>query len=301
MKKTWIVGTRGSKLALTQTNLVITRLKAMYPACEFTINIIKTTGDTVWDTPLYAIGEKGLFIKEIEDALIRDEADFAVHSMKDLPTDLPEGLAISAILEREDPRDTFISDKFNKLVDTPMGAKIGTSSMRRKAQLLAFRKDLTIVPLRGNVDTRLRKLRDENLDGIILAHAGVKRMGFGDQVKEVLPLEIMVPPCGQGAIGIETRINDEAQDLVQPLNDAPTAAEVSLERRFQLGVGGGCSIPLGVNASIDGDEVTIHAVFGRDDGSLIFKDRSSGSAESGVALVDVLLARLREKQKSPIF
>jgi hydroxymethylbilane synthase len=250
----------------------------------------------VWDTPLYAIGEKGLFIKEIEDALLNGSADIAVHSMKDLPTDLPEGLAISAILEREDPRDAFISEKYDKLADTPMGAKIGTSSMRRKAQLLAFRKDLTIVPLRGNVDTRLRKLRDENLDGIILAYAGVKRMGFTDRVRQVLPLDIMVPPCGQGAIGIETRINDEATALVKPLNNPTTATEVRLERQFQLGVGGGCSIPLGVNAAIVGDEVMIHAVFGTEDGTLIFKDHSSGTAESGAALVETLLARLRQKQ-----
>jgi hydroxymethylbilane synthase len=298
MKKTWTVGTRGSKLALTQTNLVIARLKTLYPECEFTINIIKTTGDTVWDTPLYDIGEKGLFIKEIEDALLNGGADIAVHSMKDLPTDLPEGLAISAILEREDPRDTFISEKYNRLSDVPVGARIGTSSMRRKAQLLAYRKDLTIVPLRGNVDTRLRKLKDENLDGIILAYAGVRRMGFADQVRQVLPLDIMVPPCGQGAIGIETRRDDEATALVKPLNDAVTATEVSLERQFQLGVGGGCSIPLGVNAAIVGDTVTIHAVFGAEDGTLIFKDKVSDKLEQGTTLVDWLLTRLREKQKT---
>jgi hydroxymethylbilane synthase len=294
MKKTWIVGTRGSKLALTQTNLVIARLAAIYPDCEFTINIIKTTGDTVWDTPLYAIGEKGLFIKEIEDALIRGEADFAVHSMKDLPTDLPEGLTISAILEREDPRDTFISLRYDKLSDTPTGAKIGTSSMRRKAQLLAYRKDLTIVPLRGNVDTRLRKLKEEDLDGIILAYAGVKRMGFGDQVKEVLPLEIMVPPCGQGAIGIETRSNDEAAELVSVLNHDGTAYEVLLERQFQLGVGGGCSIPLGVNTHLEDSSVTVHAVFGTEDGTIIFKDNAAGVKDEGVMLVEGLLEILRK-------
>jgi hydroxymethylbilane synthase len=292
MKKTWIVGTRGSKLALTQTNLVIGRLQNIYPDHEFSIKIIKTTGDSVWNTPLYLIGEKGLFIKEIEDALVKGEADIAVHSMKDLPTDLLGGLAISAILEREDPRDTFISLKYDKLADTPQGARIGTSSMRRKAQLLAYRRDFDIVSLRGNVDTRLRKLEEEDLDGIILAYAGVKRMGFADRVKEVLPLDLMVSPSGQGAIGIETRAADDAANLVRPLNDAPTEYEVSLERAFQTGVGGGCSVPLGVNASFREGRVAINAVFGAEDGTIIFRDRAEGAKAEGEKMMSGLLEKL---------
>lgn len=293
MKKKWIVGTRGSRLALVQTELVIARLKGLYPDAEFGISIIKTTGDSVWNTPLHLIGEKGLFIKEIEDALVRGEADLAVHSMKDLPTELAGGLSISAILEREDPRDTFISLKHDRLADTPEEARIGTSSMRRKAQLLAFRKSFDIIPVRGNVDTRLRKLAEQDLDGIILALAGVRRMGFADRVKEVIPFEVMVPPCGQGAIGIETRAGGEAAGLVRPLNDERTAFEVGLERQFQTGVGGGCSVPLGVNASLENGRVAIHAVFGAEDGTIIFRERIEGEKGEGEALVEALLERLR--------
>jgi hydroxymethylbilane synthase len=293
MKKKWTVGTRGSKLALVQTELVISKLKALYPDMEFGINIIKTTGDSVWNTPLYLIGEKGLFIKEIEEALVRGDADLAVHSMKDLPTELQDGLAISAILEREDPRDTFISLKYDRLADTPQGARIGTSSMRRKAQLLALRKDFEIIPLRGNVDTRLRKLTEQDLDGIILAHAGVKRTGFGDRVREVLPFDVMISPSGQGAIGIETRAGNEAAGLVRPLDHEATAFEVTLERQFQIGVGGGCSVPLGINAGLENGRVTLHAVFGAEDGTIIFRERAEGPKEEGKALVEQLLRGLK--------
>jgi hydroxymethylbilane synthase len=296
MKKKWTVGTRGSKLALTQTELVIGRLQVLYPDFEFSINIIKTTGDSVWNTPLYLIGEKGLFIKEIEEALVRGEADLAVHSMKDLPTELLGGLTISAVLEREDPRDAFISLKYDRLADTPQGAKIGTSSMRRKAQLLALRKDFDIIALRGNVDTRLRKLEEQDLDGIILAHAGIRRMGFADRAKEILPFSIMVPPSGQGAIGIETRTGDEAAEMVRPLDDASTAFEVSLERKFQVGVGGGCSVPLGINASLRGDRVTIHAVFGTEDGTIVFKESGERQKDDGETLIESLLEGLRHAQ-----
>jgi hydroxymethylbilane synthase len=296
MKTKWIVGTRGSKLALTQTNLVISRLQSLYPDHEFTIRIIKTTGDSVWNTPLYLIGEKGLFIKEIEDALARGEADIAVHSMKDLPTELLGGLAMSAVLEREDPRDTFISLKYDRLSETPTGARIGTSSMRRKAQLLAYRKDLEIVSLRGNVDTRLKKLEEQGLDGIILAYAGVRRMGFADRVREVLTMDVMVSPSGQGAIGIETRADDEAADLVRPLEDQNTRFEVNLERIFQAGVGGGCSVPLGVNVSLHENHVSIRAIFGAEDGTIIFKEQAEGSKDDAENLVKRLLKGLKQAQ-----
>ena len=181
------------------------RFAGLYPGCDFSVKTIKTTGDSVWNTPLYLIGEKGLFIKEIEEALAAGEIDLAVHSIKDLPTELLGGLSLSAVLEREDPRDTFISLKHAALADVPLGARVGTSSMRRKSQLLAFRPDLEITPLRGNVDTRVRKLQEQDLDAVILAYAGVKRMGLEARVREVLSLDVMIPACGQGAIGIETR------------------------------------------------------------------------------------------------
>jgi hydroxymethylbilane synthase len=247
------------------------------------------------------IGEKGLFIKEIEEALQKGEIDCAVHSMKDLPTDMLGGLAISALLEREDPRDTFISVKYDRLADVPKGGKVGTSSMRRKAQLLAFRKDLDIVPLRGNVDTRIRKLTEQDLDGIILAHAGVRRMGLADRVREVIPVEIMVPACGQGAVGIETRADDEACELVRPLNDEATEFEVLAERKFQLGVGGGCSIPLGINASLAADRISLRAVFGVEDGTIIFREQVQGGRSETDELVERLLSGLKQARKTTLF
>ncbi len=297
MKKKWMVGTRGSKLALTQTNLVVNSLQALYPDFEFPIEIIKTTGDSVWDTPLYLIGEKGLFIKEIEEALARGRIDLAIHSMKDLPTELTRGLALSALLKRVDPHDTFVSLKYDCLADVPKGGRIGTSSMRRKAQLLAKRPDLEIVPLRGNVDTRLRKLAGEDLDGVILAYAGMTRMGFADRVREVLPFDVMVPPSGQGAIGIETREADDAAELVRPLDDPATRFEVSLERTFQAGVGGGCSVPLGVNAALAGGRVTLHTAFGAEDGRIIFKERAEGPQEDAQDLAGRLLEGLRQARR----
>jgi hydroxymethylbilane synthase len=296
MKKRLIVGTRGSKLALRQTEIVKEELGRLYPAIELETRIIKTTGDSVWDTPLYLIGQKGLFIKEIEEALVQGEVDLAVHSMKDLPTELLGGLAITAVLRRENPHDTFISHKHNLLAEVPIGAKIGTSSMRRKAQLLNFRKDLEVIPLRGNVDTRIRKLEEQDLDGIILAHAGVTRMGFEEHVKEVLPFEIMVPPGGQGAIGIETRTGDEIARIARSLNDDKTEFEVSTERKFQTSVGGGCSVPLGINARLSGDRLTLHAVFGREDGKIIFKQSLTGAKEEADELVGRLLQGLKHAQ-----
>jgi hydroxymethylbilane synthase len=298
MKHQWTVGTRGSKLALKQTEIVVGKLGRLYPDHHFDIRIIKTTGDSVWDTPLYLIGQKGLFIKEIEEALARGEIDLAVHSMKDLPTELLGGCAISAVLTREDPSDTFLSHKHSRLIDVPHGGRVGTSSMRRKAQLLAFRKDLEIVPLRGNVDTRVRKLTEQDLDGIILAHAGVIRMGLQSHVKEVLDMTVMVPPGGQGAIGIETRAADAAAELVQPLNDHITAREVQLERMFQTSVGGGCSVPLGVNARITAGGVTIHAVFGTEDGQIIFKRTAEAREDHAEDLVHKLVGELKQAQKA---
>jgi hydroxymethylbilane synthase len=293
MKKRWTVGTRGSKLALIQTGMVIDALAGLYPGCDFSVKTIKTTGDSVWNTPLYLIGEKGLFIREIEEALAAGEIDLAVHSVKDLPTELPEGLCLSAVLEREDPRDTFISLNHAALADVPHRAKVGTSSMRRKSQLLALRPDLEITPLRGNVETRVRKLQEQDLDAVILAYAGVKRMGLEQRVREVLSLDVMIPACGQGAIGIETKSASEAASLVAPLNHEATRLEVSIERTFQAGVGGGCSVPLGVNARLSGGRVTLRAAYGDETGAIIFRDRVEGEGAEGAALVDILLDGLR--------
>jgi hydroxymethylbilane synthase len=289
MKKKWIVGTRGSKLALVQTWMVIDALAGLYPDSDFAVKTIKTTGDSVWNTPLYLIGEKGLFIKEIEEALAAGEVDLAVHSIKDLPTELLGGLSLSAVLEREDPRDAFISVKHASLADAPVGARVGTGSMRRKSQLLALRPDLEIAPLRGNVDTRVKKLQEQDLDAIILAYAGVKRMGLESSVREALPLDVMIPACGQGAVGIETRSGSDAALLVKPLNHEATRFEVDIERTFQAGAGGGCSVPLGINASLSGARVTLRAAYGNEAGAIIFRDRLEGERAEGAALVEGLL------------
>jgi hydroxymethylbilane synthase len=273
MKRNWIVGTRGSKLALKQTEVTIGKLKSIYPDNDYSVKIIKTKGDTVWDAPLHLVGGKGLFVKEIEDALMRKDIDMAVHSMKDLPTELGGGLVLAAVLEREDPRDVFISLTYDKLEDLKEQAKIGTGSIRRKSQILNFNKNIEIVTLRGNVDTRIRKLAEQALDGIVLAYAGIKRMGFDNYVKEILPFEIMVPPSGQGAIGIETRSEDESLEMLEPINHAKSFLEVSLERKLQMRIGGGCQTPLGINVSIHGDAVLMYVALGSEEGDLFVKEK----------------------------
>lgn len=289
MKQKWILGTRGSKLALRQTEIVKSQLSALYPSFSFEIRVIKTTGDSVWDTPLYLIGQKGLFVKEIEESLVREEIDFAVHSMKDLPTELCDGLILGAVLEREDPRDSLLSIAFASLGALPDGARIGTSSMRRQSQLIAFNGTFTIEPLRGNVDTRIRKLREQKLDAIVLAWAGVKRMGYVDHVKQILTLDLMVPAGGQGAIGIETRNEDAVLDLVSPLNHHVTAFEVDVERKIQRMLEGGCSVPFGVNASLSGGELTIHAAYAPDHNRGLMRHRVVGAKEDENRLIaDVL-------------
>ena len=203
------IGTRGSQLALYQANWVKSELLRTHPDLAVTLVKIKTTGDKIQDAPLAKIGGKGLFVKEIEEALLQKRIDLAVHSIKDVPTEFPEGLHLSAITKREDPRDVFISRDHTRLNDLPRGARIGTSSLRRQAQLLHFRNDFEIIPLRGNLDTRLKKLWTTNLDGIVLASAGVKRLGLEEKVTEFLPAELSLPAIGQGALGIETRKGDE--------------------------------------------------------------------------------------------
>jgi hydroxymethylbilane synthase len=292
VKQKWILGTRGSKLALTQAEIVKSQLSALNPSWSFEVRIIKTTGDSIWNTPLYLIGQKGLFVKEIEEALSRGEIDLAVHSMKDLPTELADGLILGTVLEREDPRDTLISAAFDSLGALPDSARIGTSSMRRQSQLLGFNSTFNIVPLRGNVDTRIRKLREQELDAIVLAWAGVKRMGFVDQVKEILPLEVMVPASGQGAIGIETRDEEEALNLLRPLNHTASAFEVDTERRIQRSLGGGCSVPFGVNVSLSGDEVTIYAAYAVGQDSRLMRHKVIGAKNDEERLIADILKLL---------
>ena len=252
------IGTRGSKLALWQAEWIKSELKKRYPDLEIELNKIKTTGDKILDVPLAQVGGKGLFVKEIEEALLRHEVDIAVHSMKDVPTEFPERLHLAVICKREDPRDAFISGRkdsqfrFQHFGDVPDGAKIGTSSLRRSCQLLNIRPDLKIGQLRGNLDTRIRKLDEGYFDAIILAAAGVKRLGLQQRITEILPFEISLPAIGQGAIGIECRIDDEfINNLIAPLNHSETFICVKAERAFLKKLEGGCQVPIAAHARLE--------------------------------------------------
>lgn len=294
MKKNWIIGTRGSKLALKQTEMVIGLLKAFYPDHSYQTKIIKTTGDTVWEKPLHLIGGKGLFVKEIEEELLAESIDFAVHSMKDMPTEIDDKLCIGAVLKRENPHDVFLSLRHESLRAVNAGGTIGTNSLRRQSQILAYHDAVRVVPLRGNVDTRIKKMTTENLDGIVLAYAGVKRMGFGQHIKEILPLDVLVPPSGQGAIGVETRRNSDLLAMLTPLNDPVSLHEVSIERELQTKIGGGCHVPLGINASISEDLLTLRVAFGLENGTMLVKDRQDGHVRDAESLVGNVLRKIEQ-------
>jgi len=255
------IGTRGSKLALWQAEWVKAEIQMIDPGIDVRLIKIKTTGDMILDVPLAQVGGKGLFVKEIEESILRNDVDIAVHSMKDVPTDFPVGLHLSAICEREDPRDAFISQiqssksKVQSIKDLPQGARIGTSSLRRSSQLLNMRPDLQITQLRGNLDTRLRKLDEGQFDAIILAAAGVKRLGLQDRITEVLPFEVSLPAIGQGAIGIECRADDEViNEIVGSLDHEETSIAVRAERVFLRKLEGGCQVPIAAYARIISQE-----------------------------------------------
>jgi len=288
------IGTRGSQLALYQANWVREKLLEAHPHLTVTLIKIKTTGDKIQDAPLAKIGGKGLFVKEIEEALIDRRIDLAVHSIKDVPTEFPEGLHLSAITKREDPRDVFISKDGTHLKDLPQGAKIGTSSLRRQAQLLHFRGDFEMIPLRGNLDTRLRKLDTKNLDGIVLALAGVRRLGFESRATEILSTEISLPATGQGSLGIETRKEDErVEEHIQFLNDPTSSVAVSAERAFLKKLEGGCQVPIAAFGRIVGPTLQIDGLVGTVDGKRLIRHHVEGlpeEAESlGTSLAEVLL------------
>jgi len=288
------IGTRGSRLALYQANWVKERLMETSPNLKVTLVKIKTTGDKIQDAPLAKIGGKGLFVKEIEEALIQKRIDLAVHSIKDVPTEFPKGLHLSVITKREDPRDVFISREGRTLKELPQRAKIGTSSLRRQAQLLHFRNDFELIPLRGNLDTRLRKLKTMNLDGIVLALAGIKRLGFEENITEIIPTGISLPAIGQGALGIETRMDDkEVEDLIRFLNDQDSSIAVSAERAFLKKLEGGCQVPIAAYASIVGSILRIDGLVGTIDGKRFIRDHVEGPVEEaeslGIKLAEILL------------
>jgi len=288
------IGTRGSQLALFQANWVKDRLVQAHPDLHVTLIKIKTTGDKIQDAPLAKIGGKGLFVKEIEEALLKKRTDLAVHSIKDVPTEFPEGLHLSVITKREDPRDVLISKDGKPLKDLPKGAKIGTSSLRRQAQLLHFRSDFELIPLRGNLDTRLKKLKTMNLDAIVLALAGVKRLGFDEKITEIIPPEVSLPAIGQGALGIETRMADqEVESQIRFLNDRDSSIAINAERAFLKKLEGGCQVPIAAFARIVGTTLHIDGLVGTIDGMRLIRHHVEGTIERaeslGVELAEILL------------
>ena len=290
-----VVGTRGSKLALIQTNWVIEKLKKYNPEINFEIKIIKTKGDLVQHLSLDKIGDKGLFVKEIEQQLLNEEIDIAVHSMKDMPSSLPLGLKFASIPKREDPRDVLIlKSGYKSIDDLPIGAKIGTGSKRRKYQLLKYRPDLNIVPIRGNIDTRIKKIEDENLDGVVLAAAGILRAGMSEYRSCYISTDIMVPAPAQGALAIEIRDSDlEIENLIECLKDKETEIQVAAERGFLDGVNGSCHIPIGAYCRVDGEKINLTGLFGDEDGKkLIIKSIqgiSKSPREVGLELAKLVL------------
>lgn len=290
------IGTRGSQLALFQANWVKDQLLRAHPDLHVALIKIKTTGDKIQDAPLAKIGGKGLFVKEIEEALLQKKIDLAVHSVKDVPTEFPKGLHLSAITKREDPRDVLISKDGKTLKDLPQHAKIGTSSLRRQAQLLHFRSDVELIPLRGNLDTRLKKLKTMDLDAIILALAGVKRLGFEERITEIIPPEISLPAIGQGALGIETRMNDhEVEGQIQFLNDRDSFIAITAERAFLQKLEGGCQVPIAAYARIDGTTLRIDGLVGTIDGKKLIRHHVEGPIEKAESLGIELAALLLDK------
>ncbi len=285
MKAVLKIGTRQSLLALWQSNHIAACLRKQYPECEVVLKKIVTKGDRILDVPLAQIGGKGLFTKEIEEDLLSGEVDLAVHSLKDMPTVLPEGLCLTAITERANVGDAFVSNDYACFEELPLGAVVGTSSLRRKAQLLAARPDLTIRDLRGNVDTRLRKLDEGLYDAVILAAAGLERLGHGDRIKAIIPSDVCLPAVGQGALAIECRTDDaEVRQMLDFLNDQPTVYATAAERAFLGLLEGGCQVPIGVHADVDGEQIKIEAIIAALDGSTVLRDTIEGAAVDAVAL-----------------
>jgi hydroxymethylbilane synthase len=290
------IGTRGSQLALWQANHVAERLRAAFADVSVRLETIKTTGDKILDVPLAEVGGKALFVKEIEEALLEGRVDLAVHSMKDVPTDLPAGLAIAAIPERADPSDVLISRTGARLKDLPAGARVGTSSLRRQAQLLHHRPDLTIVGLRGNLDTRLRKLEGEGLDAIVLAAAGIKRLGWMERITEFLSPEVCLPAIGQGALGVEIRQGDPtATGAVAVLDHRETHLAVRAERAFLRRLEGGCQVPFAAHAELAEGRILLRGLVAAPDGRRLVRGERGGDAEDaeavGCALAEDLLGR----------
>jgi hydroxymethylbilane synthase len=295
MSRTLRIATRQSLLALWQAEYVKARLESLHSDLNVELVTMVTKGDKILDTPLAKIGGKGLFVKELESAMLEGRADIAVHSMKDVPMEFPEGLGLAVICERENPTDAFVSNTYEHLDQLPAGAIVGTSSLRREVQLRERRPDLVIKSLRGNVQTRLGKLDGGDYDAIILASAGLIRLELEERIRYRIPAEDSLPAGGQGAVGIECRMGDQATlDLLAPLNDEPTAIRVLAERALNRRLEGGCQVPIGCYAELEGDQVWLRGLVGRPDGTKVLRDEIRGPAAEaealGIQLADRLLA-----------
>lgn len=288
------IATRQSPLALWQAHYVKQRLEACHPQLKVELVPMVTRGDIILDTPLAKVGGKGLFVKELELALLEGRADIAVHSMKDVPVEFPEGLGLVTICERDDPRDAFVSNNFTSLDDLPAGSVVGTSSLRRQCQIAERRPDLVIRSLRGNVGTRLGKLDNGDYDAIILAVAGLNRLGLQERIRFALPAEVSLPAVGQGAVGIECRLDDEkTQTLLASLNHDETAIRVRAERAMNMRLEGGCQVPIGSYAELNNGELWLRALVGAPDGSVLVRGERRGKPEDaevmGISLAEELL------------
>jgi hydroxymethylbilane synthase len=286
------IGARGSALALAQAGWVKGKLEERYPGLQITTAVIKTSGDRFLDTPIQAIGGKGIFVKEIEEALLRDEIDLAVHSMKDLPTETPAGLVFAAIPEREDPRDALVSRERRALKDMPSGTRIGTGSLRRRAQLLYHRPDLVVEPIRGNIDTRLKKLERGEVEALVMAGAGLKRIGCESRISEYLSPQICVSAVAQGALALEAREGDPVIEQVSFLHYPPTATQILAERAFLKRLGGGCQVPVGARAWTDDDQLRLLGVVCEHNGCRLYKGEIAGSIADAERLGRELAERL---------
>lgn len=292
-RTTLILGTRGSKLAVHQSQWVQARLQELAPGLTISLQRIQTSGDKILDVPLAKIGGKGLFVKEIEDALLSKEIDLAVHSMKDVPTALPDGLDILCVPPREDPRDALITRDGSRLDQLKTGARIGTSSLRRQAQLLHYRPDFTIEMLRGNLDTRLRKLREGQFDAIVLAAAGLRRLGWDAEITEYLPVQLSLPAIAQGALGIEARSGDPfVRELLSRFEHRPTRITVTAERALLHRLEGGCQVPIAAHAALEGDRLTVDGLVASVDGRRVIRHQIQGPASEAQALGTKLAERL---------
>ena len=291
-----VIASRGSELALVQAEWVRVRLEKFYPDFKFIVKKVKTTGDMITGVPLPKIGDKGLFTKEIEESLLSKESRIAVHSMKDIPTEIPSGLIIGAITKREDPHDVLISKEGLKLDELPQGAILGTSSLRRSAQLFAYRPDLNIKSIRGNLTTRVAKLDKEDLNGIIVAMAGIRRLGLEDKITEIIPFEILLPAVGQGALGVEVREDDrEVVEMVRNLDDETSRLTIEAERVFLKGLGGGCQVPIGAMGEIIEGRLRLEGIVLSLNGKKVLKSSITGDKKDYKKIGQTLASELLSK------